>query len=209
MLCRIGDVEIWRILEINGPFMMPAELFPKAGPDIEEIIRQHVPEQICQSTGKLILPIQGFLLKTPSGSILIDSCVGNDKTIPGHKDWHQRSSGRFMSALKAAGITPDDIDFVLCTHLHSDHVGWNTQLVDGRWVPTFPKARYLMPKADAAFHSDAGSQLYNESVLPVIKADQAELVNEGHFLGDHVALIPTPGHTPGHVSVLVLSLIHI
>ena len=205
MLCKIGDVEIWRILEINGPFRSPEELFPSGGPEVGRIISELVPDQICASTGKLILPIQGFLLKTPSHVILVDSCVGNDKTVPGNPDWHKRSNTRFLSALKAAGVSPQDIDYVLCTHLHTDHVGWNTRLDNGRWVPTFPNARYLVPEADEAFHRKENGNLYRESVLPVIECGQAEFVTDGHRLGDHVELVSTPGHTPGHVSVLIRS----
>lgn len=205
MLCRIGDVEIWRILEIHGPFMAPEELFPTAGPDVARIIAETTPHSLCPESGRLILPIQGFLLKTPHHTILVDSCVGNHKTIPGRPDWHQRDSGRFMAALAAAGMDVADVDYVLCTHLHTDHVGWNTRLEDGRWVPTFPNARYLMPMADEAEHRERASDLYAESVLPVIETGQADMVEAGHRIGDHVTLIPTPGHTPGHVSVEIRS----
>ncbi|WP_306113394.1 MULTISPECIES: MBL fold metallo-hydrolase [unclassified Roseovarius] len=205
MLCRIGEVEVWRILEIHAPFLTPEELYPTAGPDVRDIVEKHVPGGTCPETGRLILPVQGFLLKTPSHVILVDSCVGNDKTVPRMPDWHQRSDNRFMAALTAAGVAPTDVDYVLCTHLHTDHIGWNTQLIDGRWVPTFPKARYLMPSADEEMLRGHDGAMYTESVLPVVAAGQAELVQAGHMLGDHVTLIPTPGHTPGHVSVLVQS----
>ena len=134
---------------------------------------------------------------------LVDACVGNDKTCDFHTAWHRRSGGRFLAGLAAAGVAPEDVDVVMCTHLHVDHVGWNTRLENGRWVPTFPNARYLFPEADHAYFSaDAGS-VYTESVLPVVEARQAELVGADHMLGDHICLVPTPGHTPGHVSVQV------
>lgn len=205
MLCRIGDVEVWRILEICGPFLEPERLFPTAGPDVREVVESLVPGGVCAETGKLILPVQGFLLKTPHHRILVDSCVGNDKTNNSFPDWHQRSGSRFMASLTAAGVGVEEIDFVLCTHLHVDHVGWNTQLEDGRWVPTFPKARYLLPRADEAFQRDRGSHMFRESVLPVIEAGQADLVEAGHKLGDLVTLVGTPGHTPGHVSIRIES----
>ncbi len=205
MLCKIGDVEVWRILEIHGPFLKPEDLYPTAGSDVGSIIEELAPGSICGQSGRLILPVQGFLLKTPSHNILVDSCVGNHKTVPGTPDWHKRSDNRFEAALSAAGVSFDDIDYVLCTHLHTDHVGWNTRLEDGRWVPTFPNARYLMPAADEAVQRDRNSDLYLESVLPVVEAGQAELVQTGHTLGDHVSLIPTPGHTPGHVAVKITS----
>ncbi|MEL6684406.1 MAG: MBL fold metallo-hydrolase [Pseudomonadota bacterium] len=205
MLCKIGEVEVWRILEIHAPFMPPEELYPNAGPDVGAVIENLAPGSIDAASGRLILPIQGFLLKTPAHVILVDSCVGNHKNNPNDPDWHQRADGRFMAALTAAGVSPAEVDYVLCTHLHIDHIGWNTQLEDGRWVPTFPNARYLMPADDETAQRARNSPAYVESVLPVIEAGQAELVQAGHALGDHVTLIPTPGHTPGHVSVLVKS----
>ena len=105
----------------------------------------------------------------------------------------------------AAGLAPGDVDYVLCTHLHIDHVGWNTRREDGRWVPTFPNARYLMPSVDNALFGAQPDCIYNESVLPVIEAGQADMVAEGHMLGSEMQLVPTPGHTPGHVSVLITS----
>jgi glyoxylase-like metal-dependent hydrolase (beta-lactamase superfamily II) len=205
MLCKIGEVEVWRILEIHAPFLTPEELFPTAGPDVARIIESHAPGSICPHSNGLILPIQGFLLKTPSHNILVDSCVGNHKSVPAVPNWHNRTDNRFESSLIAAGVTFDDINYVLCTHLHTDHVGWNTQLVDGRWVPTFRNARYLMPSADEAHQRSRRGDMYTQSVLPVVEAGQAELVQAGHMLGDHVTLIPTPGHTPGHVSIQVKS----
>ena len=110
-----------------------------------------------------------------------------------------------MASLTAAGIGPEDVDYVLCTHLHTDHVGWNTKLEDGRWVPTFPNARYLVPGADEEHFANGAGNSYKQSVLPLIEAGQIERVTSEHMLGDHVNLIPTPGHTPGHVSVLLKS----
>ncbi len=205
MLCQIGDVEVWRILEINGPFLTPEDLYPNAGEDLHEVFQKHAPGQICQTSGRMILPVQGYLLKTPDHIILVDSCVGNDKTVARLPDWHQRSDTRFMAALSAAGVGPTDVDYVLCTHLHVDHVGWNTQKLDGRWVPTFPNAKYVMPQDDEKVYRAQDTDTFRESVLPVIEAGQAELVSADHMLGDCVSLIPTPGHTPGHVSVLIKS----
>ena len=178
---------------------------PNAGPDVRAIIETHVPGGCCAQSGKLILPIQGFLLKTPDPLILVDACVGNDKTVPNMPDWHQLKGTRFMSSLAAAGVTVADVDYVMCTHLHTDHIGWNTRLVDGRWVPTFPNARYLLPAEDDEFFSVHAGKAYEKSVLPVVEANQSERVSGGHMLGDYISLIPTPGHTPGHVSVLIKS----
>lgn len=204
MLCKIGDVEIWRVLEINGPFMSPEDLFPNDGSQAREAIGKHAPDQLCANTGKLILPIQGFLLKTPKHTVLVDSCVGNDKDN-GHPDWNMRSDDRFMHSLAAAGVSPEEVDYVFCTHLHSDHIGWNTKLEDGRWIPTFPNARYLITADDDAYYRALDGSSYKQSVLPLFESNQAELVSPDHGLGDNIFLIPTPGHTPGHVSVLIRS----
>lgn len=205
MLCKIGEVEVWRILDLHGPYQAADALFPNAGPDVARIIEQYAPGNIEAATGKVILPVQGFLLKTPDVVVLVDACVGNDKTVPRFPDWHHRQDARFMAALTAAGVGVEDVDYVLCTHLHTDHVGWNTQLIDGRWVPTFPNAKYLMPAEDVAHYAANPNETYEESVLPVIAAGQAEEVGEDHALGDFIDLIPTPGHTPGHVSIRVRS----
>ena len=203
MLTRIGNVEIWRILESIEAFMDPLDFFPDMDEEGLQLLHREVPRQICPSTGRLLIPIQGFLLKTPQHVILVDACVGNDKTCDFFPNWNKRSDGRFMAGLAAAGVGPDDVDYVLCTHLHVDHVGWNTRLEDGRWVPTFRNARYVMPAADNDHFSVNPSAVYTESVLPVIAANQAELVGPDHMLGDYVSLIPTPGHTHGHVSVRI------
>ncbi|MGM0583951.1 MAG: MBL fold metallo-hydrolase [Pseudomonadota bacterium] len=203
MLTRVGDVEVWRILESVDPFMSPTEFFPEMGEEGLELLRREFPRQLCPETGQMLLPIQGFLLKTPRHVILVDACVGNEKTFERHAAWHRRSSGRFMAALAAAGVAPQEVDYVLCTHLHVDHVGWNTRLENGRWVPTFPNARYLLPADDDAHFSASPGVVYNESVLPVVEAGLAERVASDHALGDHVSLVPTPGHTPGHVSVRI------
>ncbi len=205
MLCKIGAVEVWRILESNAPFLTPAELFPNAGPDVNALIEARASGSVDRTTGGLILPIQGFLLKTSNQIVLVDACVGNDKTVDFFTPWHQRSDGRFLAGLTQAGVTPADIDVVLCTHLHVDHVGWNTRLENGQWVPTFPKARYLMPTADLPAHERRPSEIYTESLLPVIAAGQAEMVDGEHEVGDGIRLMPTPGHTDGHVSVVIES----
>lgn len=205
MLCKIGEVEVWRILEMNGPFREAETLFPTAGPDVAQVMEAEAPGQIEAATGCVILPVQGFLLKTPDHVVLVDACVGNHKTFPSFADWNMRDDGRFMAALSAAGVTPADVDYVFCTHLHADHVGWNTQLIDGRWVPTFPNARYLLPAADLKMFAENPHPMYAESVLPVIEAGQAEEVGSDHGIGEAITLIPTPGHTPGHVSVRIVS----
>ena len=181
MLLRLGDIEIWRILESVDPFLKPQDFFPDMEPDGLELIRSKAPRQLCPKTGMMLLPIQGFLIKTPQHVILVDACIGNDKTCEFEQQWHMRSDGRFLAGLTAAGVTPEDVDYVMCTHLHIDHIGWNTRLSDGRWVPTFPNAKYIFPAADHDHFSQDPNTSYQESILPVIESNQAELVSSDHM----------------------------
>lgn len=115
--------------------------------------------------------------------------------------WHQRNDSTWYNRLLALGIHPASVDYVFCTHLHSDHCGWNTQRVDGRWVPTFPRATYIIADTELQHARAAGSVAWQESVLPVIEAGQVQAVATDFALDDHVWLEPAPGHTPGHVAV--------
>jgi glyoxylase-like metal-dependent hydrolase (beta-lactamase superfamily II) len=148
-------------------------------------------------------------VRTPHHNILIDACVGNHKPRPSRPAWHMRSSDQYERNLAATGLTVDDIDYVMCTHLHVDHVGWNTRLDNGRWVPTFPKAKYLFADRELAFWSEkekadpAALPWITDSVLPVVAANRAELIKSDHQLSELVRLVPTPGHTIDHFSVHV------
>jgi glyoxylase-like metal-dependent hydrolase (beta-lactamase superfamily II) len=118
-----------------------------------------------------------------------------------------KTDNNYMSALAAAGLSVDDIDIVMCTHLHGDHVDWNTRMENGRWVPTFPRARYLFAKKEFTYWSERNAKSsvlpFVDSVLPIVEAKRYELVSSAHALDDHVRLMPTPGHTPDHFSVVV------
>ena len=205
MLCRIGDIEVWRIPDWQGLFLPPEELFPNAPPDVAQIMEDLAPGTIDAGTGRIILPVQAFLLKTPDQVILVDTCIGNDKTSNLLPFWSNLTDTRFLSALATAGVTPEDVDYVLFTHLHIDHVGWNTSLRNGAWVPTFPKARYLMPKADVEMLSGRGLAVYDESLAPVMEAGLIDQIDAEYQHDEQISLLPTPGHTPGHVSVLLNS----
>jgi len=143
-------------------------------------------------------------VKTPHHTILIDSCIGNDKPRPLRPKWNMKTDDIYMRGLAAAGFAPADIDFVMCTHLHVDHVGWNTRLENGRWVPTFPKARYVFGKTEFDYWTEQNGKIsvppFADSVLPVVAAKQAEIVRDDYAIGDHARILPTPGHTPGHVA---------
>ena len=118
--------------------------FPKLTKELLDENRSWLQPAFVDPADKLMLCIQSFVIKTPHHNILVDACVGNHKSRPTRPFWHMMNSDRFEKGLAAAGLTVNDIDYVMCTHLHTDHVGWNTKLENGRWVPTFPKAKYIM-----------------------------------------------------------------
>jgi glyoxylase-like metal-dependent hydrolase (beta-lactamase superfamily II) len=141
--------------------------------------------------------------------IVVDTGLGNDKQGRGVPTWNNRNTP-FLEALTAAGFPPDTIDTVLCTHLHVDHVGWNTRLVGGAWVPTFPNARYVFERTEYEYWRDYSdtperAAVFNDSVKPIVDAGKAELIASDARLTEEITMIPTPGHSPGHMSLHITS----
>ena len=158
--------------------------------------------------GYLLQKVHCVIIDVGDARIAVDTCIGNDKDRR-TEGWH-RLQGPFLADLAAAGYPPERITHVVCTHLHVDHVGWNTRLVDGQWRPTFPDARYLFVRTEFEHWRDQpslfeGEDVFGDSVAPVVEAGLADLVAPDLRLTDEVRLQPTPGHTPGHVSVVVES----
>jgi glyoxylase-like metal-dependent hydrolase (beta-lactamase superfamily II) len=205
---RIGDMTIHRIVESEAPFMAAMEFLPDLTPEILDEHRSWLePAALEPATGKLIFCFQSYLVRTPHHVVLINSCVGNDKNRPTRPNWHMKTDQTYMSALASAGTTVEDINYVMCTHLHPDHVGWNTRLENGRWVPTFPNARYVFSDRELAYWTERNAQnpidCIVDSVLPIVATNRVELVRSDHALNDHVRLLPTPGHTPDHFAVVL------
>jgi glyoxylase-like metal-dependent hydrolase (beta-lactamase superfamily II) len=204
---QVADFTIQRIIEQETTFLPALELFPDLTPALLGENRSWLREaRAIDDNDVLILAFQSYLVKTPHHTILIDSCIGNHKKRP-RPNWNDKSDDVYMRSLADAGIAVDDIDIVMCTHLHADHVGWNTKLDNGRWVPTFPKARYLFGRTeyDHWHAQNARTEIpaFADSVLPVVEAGRAEMVADDFAIGDHVRIVPTPGHTPGHVAIAV------
>lgn len=202
----LGGLEIARIVELEEPFLKPEQMFPEATPaHIEEHREWLEPHALCPHSGKLILPIQTYVVRTRHHVALVDTCIGNDKSPAGFKRWAGRDDDGWLRRLAALGLAPADIDYVFCTHLHLDHCGWHTRRVDGRWVPTFPNARYLFSREEFAYaegrQREHGDPVFAENVLPVMEAGLGQLVDPDHVLDDSLRLESTPGHTPGHVAV--------
>jgi glyoxylase-like metal-dependent hydrolase (beta-lactamase superfamily II) len=207
---NVGDMRVDRIIEQELPGFDPFEFFPNlTKEELEEHRAMLEPNALDPKTGLLVFTMQSYVVRAGGLNILIDSCIGNDKNRPTRPLWHMKTDTTYMDALKRAGLTVEDIDVVMCTHLHPDHVGWNTMLVDGKWVPTFPKARYLIGRREWDFWSteddEDNAPVLADSVQPIFDAGLADLVSDDHVVCDEVRLRPTPGHTPGHVSIVISS----
>jgi glyoxylase-like metal-dependent hydrolase (beta-lactamase superfamily II) len=205
---QIGDVKVTSIME-SADAIPWAPLFPAEASEHYKKYDWLVPTFITPE-GNIILAVQAFVLEAGGRRIVIDTCVGNDRAreVPGCENLQTA----FLDDFRAAGFDPNSIDIVLCTHLHFDHVGWNTRLENGRWVPTFPNARYIFGRREWEYwqgvlkepgHVDVRHIL--DSVQPILDAGLADFVESNHRLMEGIWLEPSHGHTPGHVSVRVSS----
>jgi glyoxylase-like metal-dependent hydrolase (beta-lactamase superfamily II) len=204
---NVGRVKITKIVELetigSTRFILPLAT--------HEAIRE-LPWLIPHSAteeGRLKMSIHSLVVETPSRRIVVDTGLGNDKEGRNVPAWNNRK-GPFLETMTAAGFPPDSIDTVLCTHLHVDHVGWNTKLAGSTWVPTFAHARYVFGKTEYEHWRDHSEEpdkaaVFNDSVKPIADAGKADLVAGDHKLSDEITLIPTPGHSPGHMSIHIRS----
>jgi len=202
---QIGDVRVTRITEMEEVGL--EWVIAKASPEnLRQIpwLSPHFVDEAWEAR----LSIHALVVETPDRRIVVDTCVGNDKDFEVIERWHKRQ-GPFLSEFESAGFPRESIDTVLCTHLHVDHVGWNTVLEDGKWRPTFPGARYLFADSEWNFWKtqDEGvnGTVLDQSVRPIWDAGLADLVTDTHKVCDEIWLEPTPGHTPGHVSIRISS----
>lgn len=207
MQWTVGRVKITNVVEIRATGGTRF-ILPQATPEEAQKMPWLVPHY-ASPEGRLRLNVQSWIVETPTNRIIVDTCIGNGKTNRSVPVWNGLDRP-FLHDLAAAGYPADTIDTVLCTHLHVDHVGWNTKLVDGKWAPTFANARYLFGKTEYEYwaaHSPDGEHkaVFEDSVQPIIDAGHADLIGSDHGIGDEVSLIATPGHSPGHMSVLIQS----
>jgi glyoxylase-like metal-dependent hydrolase (beta-lactamase superfamily II) len=205
----LGDITIHPVIEQQGAWFQMLELFPTLTMELLDENRSWLQPTFVDAGDRVVLCIQSFLIKTPHHNILIDACVGNHKPRPQLPFWNMMNSDRFEKGLAAAGLTVGDIDYMMCTHLHPDHVGWNTRFENGHWVPTFPKAHYITTDRELAFWTEREREnpssvpWITDSVLPIVAAKRAQIVKSDFAFSESVQFIPTPGHSIDHFSVLV------
>lgn len=200
---QVGNVKITQIVELTTA-SLGSFLLPQADP--QALLRVDWLKPFLDAEGKIVLSIHALVLESQGERIVVDTCIGNDKER-NYPRWNRMQSD-FLRELSAAGYPPETIQTVMCTHLHVDHVGWNTRWVHGRWQPTFENARYLFAEDEWAYWKDEPQEfgpVVEDSVQPIFDAGLAELVATSHAITDEVRLESTPGHTPGHVSVHVTS----
>ena len=204
---NVGKVRITKIVELetvgSTRFILPLAT--------NEEIRKlpWLISEFATEEGRLKMSIHSLVVETPKRRIVVDTGLGNDKQGRNVPTWNNRDTP-FLETMTAAGFAPDSIDTVLCTHLHVDHVGWNTQLVGGKWLPSFAKARYVFGKTEYEHWRDHSTEpdkiaVFNDSVKPIVDAGRADLVASDARICDEITLIPTPGHSPGHMSLLIRS----
>ncbi|HQV56972.1 MAG TPA: MBL fold metallo-hydrolase [Ilumatobacteraceae bacterium] len=199
---QIGSIRVTLVREALVP-IPPAGLFPDA--DTAPVIdanRSWLAPHFLTDDGTFPLSIHAFVVQADGRTMVVDSCIG-DRPVPGHEAMSNIGDG-WLRSFAAAGFDPATVDLVLCTHLHFDHVGWNTRLVDGAWVPTFPHARYLFGRHEYehwATGADGYAMTFTDAVQAVVDAGLADLVDTDHVVSESVCLESTPGHSPGHVSI--------
>ncbi|MDP7067254.1 MAG: MBL fold metallo-hydrolase [Acidimicrobiales bacterium] len=205
---QVGEVTITSVPESSDP-TSPKFMFSTIDKEGVLELKDQAPwlAPFVGDKGHLLQKIHCCVIDTGSERIAVDTCVGNDKQR-GNPLWHEQQ-GPFLDRLSAAGYPPETITHVVCTHLHVDHVGWNTRLVDGQWVPTFPNAEYVFVNTEfdhwASTEDLFGDPVFEDSVAPINDAGLANLVDSDHVIGESVSFEATPGHTPGHISVRIES----
>ncbi len=207
---RIGDMSLSRVEEMIIPLIEADKMFPSFGP---ETVAEHgdwlSPTYYDSASKRLLMSIHSWVLRTARHTVLVDTCFGNHRDRPGFRAGNQLDTP-WLENLAAVGVKPEEVDIVMCTHLHVDHVGWNTRLENGRFVPTFPNARYIFSRKDFDLY-DAENKIdpkrkaqhgaFDDAVLPIVSAGKAQMIDGAYAIDDELLIRPEPGHTPGSITL--------
>lgn len=207
MKWRVGAVTITKIVELESTGGTRF-ILPQAVPDVIRGMEWLIP-RYATAEGRLRMSIHSYVVEADGRRIVVDTGLGNGKRGRHILAWNNLNTP-YLFKLTEAGFASETIDTVVCTHLHVDHVGWNTRLVDDEWVPTFPKARYLFGRTEYDHWSnpDVSAEqraVFADSVKPVVDAGKSELIADEYRVSESVSTFPTPGHSPGHLSILIRS----
>lgn len=208
---KVGVATVTRVEEMIDTTFTGKGFFPAFDLDaLRPLMSWLAPRYYIPERDALVFSMHSWVVKTGRHTVLIDTCVGNDKDRMPRAHWHHMQTP-YLDRLRAAGTTPEEIDYVMCTHLHPDHVGWNTVSRDGRWVPTFPNARYLFGRVEYEHwhaHPDPNPirrNAFYDSVLPIVEAGRAEMIEDGHEVDGSFTVELAPGHTPGNAFIRLVS----
>ena len=212
MKWKVGDITLSKLEEVFYPEF--PDLLIGVTPEMAKQVEWLSPHFISPQ-GHLSLSVHSLLVDTPTAKLVVDTCIGNGRNRDPFEIMSMLSTS-YLEDMRALGYQPEGIDYVLCTHLHFDHVGWNTRLENGKWIPTFPNAAYLMAQSDLDLFGAVGPdeedeflqiqrRTYQDSLLPILDAGLAKPIEGPATVCDGVSLVPTPGHSPGHCSVLIES----
>lgn len=206
---KIGEVEIFQIVEMDDNELF-STFIPDAKPENIKEVKWLTPH-FADKSGKLKTLVQSFLIKSQGKNILIDTCNGNGKERPNIPTWGNLKTD-YLNRFSEINISPKNIDIIACTHFHFDHVGWNTKLVNGKWAPTFSNAKYLFSKEEYDYWIKKPTKEMiddfngiDDSVTPIVKAGLVKFIPDDYQIDENIKFIPTPGHTPHHISVVIES----
>lgn len=207
MQWRIGAAKITRIVELEGAGGTKF-ILPQASPEAVKEIGWLVPDY-ATADGKLKMSVHALVVEADGKRIVVDTCIGNNKKNRIVPVWNDLNTP-FLFKLNEAGFAPETIDLVICTHLHVDHVGWNTKLAGNDWVPTFPNARYLFGRTEYEYWKDFEDNpeqraVFADSVRPIVDAGLADIIPDTFQVSESISTVPTPGHSPGHMSIRIRS----
>lgn len=209
----VGDARVACVVDCVLDSFTPERLLPNWRDDDNKLMEQ-MQEAVSPDGHHVRLSVHSWVVWHQGKILIVDTGAGNDKERP-HAPYFDHLKTPYLSQLRAIGVEPQDVDYILHTHLHVDHVGWNTMLIDGRWQPTFPNARHVFSRKEYAYFTDPANlterhrtsfQVQSDSVTPIVEAAVADMIDvTGDEVLSGISFHPTPGHSVDHASIVLES----